>query len=390
MFRILIAYGTRPEAIKLAPVIKALHSRDDTEPIVVVTGQHPEMVDVVHRDYGIAARHDLGAFAQGQTLDQLTARILLRLSPILETERPDAVVVQGDTTSCFAAALAAFHAGIPVIHVEAGMRSGDLKAPFPEEMYRRQVAGLTSLHLASSVDSRKNLLAEGYEERTILVTGSTAIDALLEILKAPPSLPYLERRLNTAEQVVVVTCHRRESWGEPMQRVGGAVAAVAESHPEVLFVVAAHPNPKVREWLLPPLAELGNVLITEPLGYRDFAALMNRADVLLTDSGGVQAEAPTLGKPVLVMRDTTEYWETIRAGSAMLVGTDGPRIVAELSRLLDDPGSYAAMQIDYSPYGDGRAGKRSATAISNFLKTGEHGLSDIDVTVGGALDTSNV
>jgi len=375
--KIVIVYGTRPEAVKLAPLVAALDRDDRTEPVVVVTGQHPDMVAQVNAEYGIVPAYDLDIFQPGQSLDEITSRVLLGLEPVLRESTPDVVVVQGDTASCLAGALAAFHAGVPVAHLEAGMRSGDLRAPYPEEMYRRLVGQIAALHLAASEDCRQHLLREGIDGDSIAVVGSTAIDALFQILQEAPQRPSgTGGNLHDDRPVVVVTCHRRESWGPPMVNVGNALAVLAKDHPDVVFLLAAHPNPLVREYLLPPLEGLDNVVITEPLGYREFSSLMRRAYILLTDSGGGQAEAPTVETPVLVMRDTTEYKETLRAGSARLVGTDGAVIIREVSRLLDDKSAHDAMRIGYSPYGDGRAAERSVQAIVGFIRTGKHGVAD--------------
>lgn len=374
MLKVMVVYGTRPEAIKLAPLVAALANDDRTEPVVVVTGQHPDMVTQVNAEYGIVPARDLAIFQPGQSLSQITSRVLLGLEPVLRDDAPDVVVVQGDTASCLAGALATFHAGIPLVHLEAGMRSGDLRAPYPEEMYRRLVAQVASLHLAASEDCRRNLLSEGIDGDSIVLVGSTAIDALFQVLQDAPRRPAEDS--SEDRPLVVVTCHRRESWGQPMANVASALATLAKNYPDVDFLLAAHPNPLVRESLLPALQGLDNVVVTEPLGPGEFSALMRRAHILLTDSGGVQAEAPTVGTPVLVLRETTEYQETLRAGCARLVGTDAHIVVREVSRLLDDKTAHDAMRIGYNPYGDGRAALRSIEAIVGFMRTGKHGVAD--------------
>lgn len=385
MFRALVVYGTRPEAIKMAPLIRAMQAHPDIEPIVVTTGQHPTMVDQVHADYGISSDHSLDVFEVGQSLDQLTARILRELSPVIRSESPDVVVVQGDTTSCVAGALSALHAQVPIAHLEAGMRSHDIRAPFPEESYRRLVAQMATLHLAASEDNRDNLLREGIADSDILIVGSTAIDALQTVLAQPVPLGELQQVVDSSSRLVVLTCHRRESWGEPMREIGRAVADVASRHTDVTFLLSAHPNPIVRDALLPPLQGLDNVVVTEPLGYQQFAAVMQRAYLLVTDSGGVQAEAPSLEVPTLVLRTTTEYGETVRAGSARLVGTDPELITREMDALLSDAAARSTMQIGYSPYGDGRAGERSAQAIVGLLRDGAHGTAPYLVTPGAGI-----
>ena len=377
MLKVMVVYGTRPEAIKLAPLILALTNDPRTEPVVVVTGQHPDMVAQVNAEYGISPVRDLAVFRPGQSLSQITSEVLLGLEPVLRDDAPDVVVVQGDTASCLAGALAAFHAGVPVIHLEAGMRSGDLTAPYPEEMYRRLVSQVASLHLAASEDCKRHLLGEGIDGDLIALVGSTAIDALLHILRdAPKGSAEPAGDSPDDRPLIVVTCHRRESWGQPTASVARAVATLAKKHPGVDFLLAAHPNPLVREWLLPPLQGLDNVVITEPLGSREFSALMCRAHILLTDSGGVQVEAPTVGTPVLVLRETTEYRETLVAGCARLVGTDEDVVVREVTRLLEDESAYNAMRIGYNPYGDGHAAMRSVEAIVGFMKSGTHGVAD--------------
>jgi len=377
MLKVMVVYGTRPEAIKLAPLIAGLVDDNRTEPVVVVTGQHPDMVAQVNAEYGIVPARDLAVFQPGQSLSQITSLVLLGLEPVLHDDAPDVVVVQGDTASCLAGALAAFHAGISVVHLEAGMRSGDLGAPYPEEMYRRLVGQVASLHLVASEDCRRHLLREGVDRDSIALVGSTAIDALLQVLQDAPRRSMVSAEdLSDDRPLIVVTCHRRESWGQPMANVANAVAALARNHPDVDFLLAAHPNPLVRECLLPPLQGLDNVVVTEPLGYREFSALMRRAYIVLTDSGGVQVEAPTVETPVLVLRKTTEYQETLRAGCARLVGTDVDVIIQEVSRLLEDKSAHDAMRIGYSPYGDGRAALRSIEAIVGFMRTGKHGVAD--------------
>ncbi|MCD4523768.1 non-hydrolyzing UDP-N-acetylglucosamine 2-epimerase [Nocardioides sp. cx-173] len=377
MFKALVVYGTRPEAIKLAPMIRALAEHPDVHPVVVTTGQHPDMVTQIHRDYGIRPDHDLAVFREGQSLDQLMARILFDLGPLIAAEAPDVVVVQGDTTSCCAGALAALHAQVPLVHLEAGMRSGNKMAPYPEESYRRLIAQICDLHLAASPANRENLLREGIADDDILVVGSTAIDSLLEMLSTPVDLTDFRHIIDRPGRLVVVTCHRRESWGPPMVGIGRALANVARKHPSDTFLVSAHPNKIVRDALLPQIRDVDNIEIAEPVAYRQFAALMQRAHVLVTDSGGIQAEAPSLKVPTLVLRETTEYGETVRAGTARLVGSDQRAVERELTLLLDDDQAHDAMRLGYSPYGDGRAGERSAQALVNLLRTGSHQLEPV-------------
>ncbi|WP_029288107.1 non-hydrolyzing UDP-N-acetylglucosamine 2-epimerase [Cellulomonas sp. HZM] len=366
-------YGTRPEAIKMAPIVAALESDPRLDCTVVVTGQHRAMLDQVNEVFGITPAHDLDIFAHGQGLEAVTSRTLERLTPVLRDERPDVVVVQGDTTSAFAAGLAAFYLKIPVVHVEAGLRTATIWSPFPEEGNRRLLSHITSLHLAPTAGSRDNLLREGVDPTTVVVTGNSVIDALLSTAKVerPVVDPILAAADLDGRRVVLVTSHRRESWGEPMRSTARALARLATTEPEVVFVLPLHANPLVREIFVPALSELPNVLLTEPLGYTDFAQLTARSTLVVTDSGGVQEEAPSLGKPVLVLREDTERPEAITAGTATLIGTDEERVVNEVGKLLHDASHYAAMANAVNPYGDGRAAERSVAAIAAMLGVGE-------------------
>ena len=365
--------GTRPEAIKLAPVVLELSRTEDFEPVVVLTGQHREMVDQVLGLFGIRAHHDLDILQAGQTLTDVTVRALVGLEPVLKADRPDALIVQGDTTTAFAGALAAFYQGIPVAHVEAGLRTGDPRSPFPEEINRRLTAPLTAVHLAPTASSAANLLREGVEPETVFVTGNTVIDALLWTVerRVDYGVPALAGLDQDPRKVLLVTAHRRESWGEPMRAIGAALGDLARNDPDLLVVFPIHRNPLVREAILPAVEGLDNVVIVEPLAYGAFARLMARADVILTDSGGVQEEGPTLGKPVLVMRDNTERPEAVEAGTARLIGTDHRVIVESVRRLLDDRVAYAEMANAVNPYGDGHASRRIAQALRSFFGEGE-------------------
>jgi len=369
--KILVVYGTRPEAIKLAPVVKALEASSSLDPVVVVTGQHRHMLDQVNTLFDIKPAHDLDLLKDRPDLTGITTRSLEGLGEVLGAERPDLVVVQGDTTTVFAAALAAFYAKVPVAHVEAGLRTGDRYNPFPEEINRRLTSAMTTLHLAPTPTSRANLLAEKIDPTSIVVTGNTVIDALLDVVAR--DLPLTDPALagvEGAERVVLVTSHRRESWGEPMARTGRALARVARAFPETVFVLPAHLNPGVRDVLLPPLAGLDNVRVTEPLDYADMARVMAASTLVVTDSGGVQEEAPSLGKPVLVLRETTERPEAVQAGTVRLVGTDEEVIVSEVTRLLTDAAAYDAMARAVNPYGDGHAARRVVGAIEHMFGAG--------------------
>lgn len=371
MRRIMAVYGTRPEAIKMAPVVQALSASPHVEVVVAVTGQHRQMLDQVNGLFGIEPTHDLDVIQPRQQLHEITQRVLGGITRVLREDRPDVVLVQGDTSTTMAAALAAFYEQVPVVHLEAGLRTDDRYDPFPEEVNRRLTSQLATLHLAPTPVSRANLLRDGVDPAQVVVTGNTVIDALLDVVGR--GLPAEDSALEVLDggPAVLVTSHRRESWGEPMSRTASAVARLAREFPDVRFLLPAHLNPRVREVLLPPLEGLPNVTVTEPLSYSDFALAMDRSSVMLTDSGGVQEEAPSLGKPVLVLRETTERPEAVQAGTVRLVGTDEDLIVREVSRLLTDPGAYADMARVVNPYGDGRASVRTRAAVEAFLGLGE-------------------
>lgn len=367
MRKILVVYGTRPEAIKMAPLIAAISASAHLEAVVAVTGQHRQMLDQVNTLFGIVPAHDLNIITERQQLQGITCRALEGVSGLIAAERPDAVLVQGDTTTCFAAALASFYQKVPVIHLEAGLRTGDAYNPFPEEMNRAMVSRIAALHLAPTQTSRRNLETEAIPPGNIHVTGNTVIDALLEVVarRVPPVNPDLHRL--AGKRTILVTAHRRESWGEPMARAARAMARLARQFPDMLLLLPVHLNPAVREILLPHLQSLENVLITEPLGYTDFVGAMQAAEIVLTDSGGVQEEAPSLGKPVLVMRETTERPEAVTAGTVRLVGTDGDLIFDTVSTLLTDKSAYEAMAKAVNPYGDGHAADRCVMAIEHYF-----------------------
>lgn len=370
---IMTVYGTRPEAIKVAPVILALEESALFESAAVVTGQHREMLDEVNTIFGIEPAHDLDIMRHGQTLSQIAARVLEGLDPLLEKLRPDAVIVQGDTTTSTAAALAAFYRQIPVVHLEAGLRSHDITSPFPEEANRKLTSQIATLHLAPTPTSRDNLLREGVTAADIVVTGNTVIDALLATVSkdVPFNDPRLEALATSGRRVLLVTTHRRENWGEAMHGVGRAVARIARAEPSLTVVLPIHRNPVVREAVLPHLEGLDNVLVTEPLGYGEFTRTLGLSTLVLTDSGGVQEEAPSLGKPVLVMRDNTERPEAVDAGTVRLIGTDEQRIVEEVMRLLRDPEAYDVMANAVNPYGDGRASARTVAAVASHFGVGK-------------------
>lgn len=371
--KVLAVFGTRPEAIKMAPVVLKLADTPGIESAVCVTAQHREMLDQVLDLFGIVPEFDLDLMKTGQDLYDITCSVLAGLKDVLRSYRPDLVLVHGDTTTTFAASLAAYYEQIPVGHVEAGLRTGNIYSPWPEEINRKLTGAITALHFAPTPRSRDNLLAENVAEETIFVTGNTVIDALLgvaERLKREPQASDCFHSLNLPEgkRLVLVTGHRRESFGGGFERICRALARLAE-RPDVEIVYPVHLNPNVKGPVEERLGHLANVHLIPPQDYLPFVDLMERAYLILTDSGGVQEEAPSLGKPVLVMRDTTERPEAVEAGTVRIVGTDDDLIVAETCRLLDDDAAYRAMSGAHNPYGDGRAAGRIADAILAWHKT---------------------
>lgn len=371
MQKILCVFGTRPEAIKVCPVVLDLSRHGDAFAVrVCVTAQHRAMLDQMLAVFQVRPDYDLDLMQPRQSLAQITARILSSLEPVLAAERPDMVLVQGDTTTTFAAALAAFYQGIPVGHVEAGLRTGDLHQPFPEELHRALTTRLAALHFAPSVESAGNLLAEGVPRKNVWVTGNPGIDALLHVRQALDAgrLPAVKwPQLDPARKWVVVTAHRRESFGSGFDRICKALCRLAR-RADVQLVYPVHRNPYVRETVFARLNGLPNLCLLEPLDYVAFVDLMRRAYLLLTDSGGLQEEGPSLGKPVLVLRDKTERPEAVAAGAVQLVGTDPDRIVQQTERLLDDAAEYRRMARVHNPYGDGHASRRIREALAEYFR----------------------
>lgn len=369
---VLTVFGTRPEAIKMAPLIRSIEASSVLCSRTLVTAQHREMLDQVNDLFGIVPDTDLNIMAKGQTLNAIASRVIAELDTALAENAPDAVVVQGDTTTVMGASIAAFNRGIPVIHLEAGLRSGKLHSPFPEEANRKLTSQLTTLHLAPTPRSRDNLLAEGISPDDIVITGNTVIDALhLAVdMNVAPTDPIIADYVAVDRPKLLVTTHRRENLGSAMENIGDALAELAESRPDLLVLLPAHRNPLVREAVLPRVEKFDNVLVAEPLSYGEFTTVMASSDVVLTDSGGIQEEAPSLGKPVLVMRENTERPEAVDAGSVKLVGTDKNLIIAEVARLFDDSLAYDSMAKAVNPYGDGRAAVRSVAAIEALLGFG--------------------
>ena len=371
--KIMVIFGTRPEAIKLAPVIRAFQKSDAVELSVVVTAQHRQMLDQVLDVFGICPDVDLDLMLPNQTLADFTARALVQLDRVYAEQRPDLVLVQGDTTTVLAASLGAFYRRVPIGHVEAGLRTFDLTAPWPEEANRVLTSHLADLHFAPTAQSRLNLLAEKVPSDRIHVTGNTAIDALLlaqEILRSRDvAVPGLPEQLLSGRRLVLITGHRRENFGDGFQGICQGVSRLALRYPDVHFVYPVHLNPNVME---PVNAALGNgqhanVHLLQPLGYLPFVKLMSASYLILTDSGGIQEEAPSLGKPVFVMRDTTERPEAVEAGTARIVGTDPERIIREVSRVLDSAEEYEKMSRARNPFGDGNAAEAIWDISLKFL-----------------------
>lgn len=370
--KIMTVYGTRPEAIKVAPVVRALQDDERFDSVVVSTGQHREMLEQVNKRFGIVPDHDMALMKPGQSLNELVSRAIAGLDKIIDAEQPDVIISQGDTSTAMAAALAGFHRGVKIVHLEAGLRTGNIFSPFPEEANRKIIGQMASLHLAPTNESRENLRRENFRSKDIVVTGNTVIDAL--IAASQWDVQFEDQRLeairNTEERLVLVTTHRRENL-DAMKEIGGAVQDLAKAYPDHIFALPLHLNPKVRDSVLPEVEDLPNVIITNPLPYDQFTALMSRAYLVLTDSGGVQEEAPSLGKPVLVMRENTERPEAVVAGTVKLVGTNRARIVAEAKNLLDHDAAYAAMANAVNPYGDGKAAWRALAAIAELVDVGQ-------------------
>ena len=364
--KVMTVFGTRPEAIKMCPLVLEMRKHpDEIEPLVAVTAQHREMLDQVLHLFGITPDYDLNIMSAGQTLYDVTEKALRGLQKVLEEAKPDLVLVHGDTTTTFAGALAAFYAQIPVGHVEAGLRTGNKYSPFPEEMNRKLTGALADYHFAPTATSKANLLRENVPEAKIVVTGNTVIDALKTTVKKDYRFDddALHEVLDSGKRLILMTTHRRENLGEPMRHVYKALCEVLRTHPGVEAIFPVHKNPKVRQIVNEELGHLPQVHLIEPLDYEPFANLMARVDIVLTDSGGIQEEAPALGKPVLVMRRETERPEAVAAGTAKLAGVEKDVIVSMASELLENPEAYARMAKAVNPYGDGHASARIADAI---------------------------
>ncbi len=373
MKKILCFFGTRPEAIKMAPMIWALERSSVFTPIVCVSGQHREMLDQVLELFNIKAHYDLDVMEENQSLFDVTTRALSRFEPVLKQEKPDMVLVHGDTTTTLAGALAAYYLQIPVGHVEAGLRTHDRYRPFPEEMNRTLVDSLSSIHFAPTASAKTNLLRQGLPSEHIYVTGNTVIDAFLWVAGRKhvfqnARLAKFMSILDKEDWIVFLTAHRRENFGRPFERVFRTLRKLTEVYPDVRWIYPVHPNPNVAEPVRKYLSDLKNVLLLPPLGYADTVHVVKRAHLVITDSGGLQEEAPSLGKPVLVLRDVTERPEAVDAGTVRLVGTDPERVEYEVRHLLDNVSRWRKMANATNPYGDGRAARRTVEAIRHFFR----------------------
>lgn len=361
--RVLFVFGTRPEVIKLAPVVLAMRASSlQLEPYLCATGQHREMLEQALEEFDLRADVDLDLMRPNQTLASVISRAIERIDRVIAEVDPQLVLVQGDTTSAFAGALAGFYRQVPVAHVEAGLRSGDVRQPFPEEANRQLISRLAAIHLAPTELAAEHLRREGVDQRSVFVTGNTVIDALRYVKARLPAAPESAGRVR-----LLVTMHRRESHGRPLEAVLGAIRQLVERNPDIEVTMPVHPSPAVREPVVRVLTGHPRIHLTDPLGYRDFVSALDASDVVLTDSGGVQEEAPALGKPVFVLRDITERPEAVSAGTSRVVGRDPERIIIEVERLLRDPTAYEAMAHAENPYGDGRAADRVVAAIGFHL-----------------------
>ena len=378
--KILLFFGTRPEAIKMAPVVMALRERPEFTVKVAISAQHREMLDDVLHNFKIATDHDLQVMTDNQSLFDVTSRVLTRFEPVLKEERPDMVLVHGDTTTTLGGSLACYYLKIPVGHVEAGLRTYNKHQPFPEEINRQLTDRLADLHFAPTPESARNLLGERISKNSIFITGNTVIDALLwtagqkhkvEDEKAKEALGILAgqrgRNGHAPRRLILVTAHRRENFGAPLQEAFRSIRELSDRFPDTLWVYPVHPNPNVRKMAHGELGKIPRVILTTPVSYTDLVALLKKSTLVLTDSGGLQEEAPSLGKPVLVLRNVTERPEAVRAGTVKIVGTNHKKIVGEITALLTDKKHYRRMAAATNPYGDGKAARRIVEAIRYYF-----------------------
>lgn len=367
MRKVMVIFGTRPEAIKLAPLIKELEKREEIQPIVCVTAQHRQMLDQELEAFQIKPDFDLDIMKQGQTLTDITTKSLHGIENVLKEVKPDMILVQGDTTTTFASALAAFYHQIPIGHIEAGLRTYNKYAPYPEEINRKMVSDLADLHFAPTIQAKQNLLKENRDEKTIFVTGNTAIDALKTTVKEEYSHEVLDK-IEEGKRIILLTAHRRENLGKPMENIFRAINRIVEEYQNVCVIYPMHKNPIVREMAKKILSKSENIKLIEPLDVLDFHNFINKSYLILTDSGGIQEEAPGMGKPVLVLREITERPEGVEAGTLKLVGTDEETIYQKTKQLLEDENEYIRMSTALNPYGDGTASISIVDEIENYFR----------------------
>lgn len=355
--KVMTVFGTRPEAIKMAPLVKKMEQNERIESIVCVTAQHREMLDRVLEIFDIKPKYDLNIMKHGQTITDVTNRVLKELESVIANDRPDILLVHGDTTTTFSASLAAFYNKVPVGHVEAGLRSGNIYSPYPEEMNRKLTGMISSIHFAPTVGNKENLLKENIDEDKICITGNTVIDALLSVIDE--DYKFNNKDIDDIDydnnKVILLTCHRRENWGKPMEDIFKAIKRVVQDNENVEVIFPMHLNPKVRDCAKSIMGDMDKIHLIEPLDYEPFANLMNKVDVILTDSGGIQEEAPAIGKPVLVLRTETERPEAVEAGTARVVGVDEEDVYKATNYLIRDEEEYSKMSNAVNPYGDGKA-----------------------------------
>ncbi|SHH22133.1 non-hydrolyzing UDP-N-acetylglucosamine 2-epimerase [Tepidibacter thalassicus] len=367
--KVMTVFGTRPEAIKMAPLVKKLEKDDRFESVVCVTAQHREMLDMVLDLFNIDPKYDFNIMKHGQTITDITNRVLKDLERVIINEKPDILLVHGDTTTTFAASLAAFYNKVPVGHVEAGLRSGNIYSPYPEEMNRRLTGTIASIHFAPTVGNKENLLRENIEDEKIFITGNTVIDALLSVVNN--DYKFNDRKIENIDfenkKVVLLTCHRRENWGKPMEDIFRAVKRVVLDNEDVEVIFPMHLNPKVRDTARTIMGDIDGIHLIEPLDYEPFVNLMNKVDLVLTDSGGIQEEAPSLGKPVLVLRTETERPEAVRAGTVKVIGVNEEDVYTSMNILLNNKEEYLKMAQAINPYGDGRACERIVEYLIKYF-----------------------
>lgn len=367
--KVMTIFGTRPEAIKMAPLIKRLQSTPGIESKVCVTAQHREMLDMVLELFNIKPDYDLDIMKHGQTISDITVRVLKGLEEVIKNDRPDLILVHGDTTTTFIGALGAFYEKVPVGHVEAGLRTGNIYSPYPEEMNRRLTSQLTYMHFAPTVQNYNNLVSSGISPKSVFITGNTVIDALLQVVKENYFFnnPVLDNIDFSTKKVILMTCHRRENWGEPMENIFYAVREIAEKHKDVEVIFPVHLNPNIMSLAHSILGNIQTIHLIPPMDYEPFVNILNKCYLILTDSGGVQEEAPSLGKPILVLRTETERPEAVDAGTVKVVGVDKETIIRETSNLLNNREAYNIMARATNPYGDGKASEKIVRAIlDNF------------------------